>query len=84
MDITESFVSDLTTNLQVVANRSYEARNKNLWWTRVASQRRSQSKRQILAWLLDQWKLHIECTDGNNGRGGPSEHAQSRCPNRAC
>lgn len=64
MELNPAFVSDLTTNLKVVASRSYEARNKDLWWTKVAAQKRSESKREVLAWLLDHWKLHIETTDG--------------------
>lgn len=64
MELNPAFVSDLTTNLKVIASRSYEARNKDLWWQYVAAQKRSESKRQVLAWLLDHWKMHIETTDG--------------------
>lgn len=64
MEFNPAFVSDLTTNLKVIANTSYEARNRNLWWTRVAAQKRSESKKEVVAWLLDQWKLRNEDTDG--------------------
>ena len=63
-EMNPAFLSDLTTNLKVIGSRSYEARSKNLWWQKVAGQKRSGSKREVLAWLLDQWKLHIETTDG--------------------
>lgn len=64
MTMNPAFISDLTTNLKVISSRSYEARAKNLWWLKVAAQKRSTSKREVLAWLLDQWKLHSETTDG--------------------
>lgn len=64
MEMNPAYLSDLTTNLRVVSNRSYEERNKGLWWQKVASPKRSESKRQVLAWLLDQFKLNLESTEG--------------------
>jgi len=65
MLLNPSFMADFTTNLQVVSDRSYQNRSKNMWWDKVATKRRSSNKREILGWLLNQWKLHQEATDGN-------------------
>jgi hypothetical protein len=55
---------DLESNLRVISSRAYEARNKTLWWDRVAKVKDSRSKREVLAWLLDSAKINVETTEG--------------------
>ncbi|MBN8609654.1 MAG: Mu-like prophage major head subunit gpT family protein [Deltaproteobacteria bacterium] len=65
MLLTASFMADFTTNLRAKAVKSYEARLRNLWWTKVASQTQSQTKREILGWLVNNGALSIDVSDGS-------------------
>lgn len=60
-----AFLMDLESNLRVIASRSYERRNAKLWWPVVAKLKESQSKREVLAWLLDSAKINVETAEGD-------------------
>lgn len=65
MLLTPSFMMDLESRLQLISARAYEARNRDLWWSKVAKPRESKSKREVLTWLVDSGALNVEAVAGS-------------------
>lgn len=64
--LTPSFMTDLETNMKLVTTREYETLLKNLWWTRVAKQGTSESKKERTYWLLDTARIQRTGKGGGN------------------
>lgn len=63
--VTPSFLLDLETRMQVITEREYTRLNANLWWQRVAKVRPSQTKKEILTWMLSTAAIHDQGDGGN-------------------
>src|ERR1700753_3514275 len=62
--MTPAFLTDLETNMRVIASTEYQRLSQNLWWTQVAKQATSQTKKERVTWLLDTARIQ------DTGKGG--------------
>jgi phage major head subunit gpT-like protein len=49
---TQSWLHELESNMETISVNAYESLNKDTWWRRVAAIKNSQSKKEVLTWLI--------------------------------
>jgi hypothetical protein len=64
--ITPAFLYDLETDMRLVTSQEYQRLTQNLWWTKVAKQGTSQSKKERTYWLLDTARIQRTGKGGGN------------------
>lgn len=64
--LTPAFLYDLETDMRLVTSQEYQRLTQNLWWTRVAKQTTSQSKKERTYWLLDTARIQRTGKGGGN------------------
>jgi len=65
MSLTPEFLFDLQSRMQLVTEDEYARLSSSLWWSRVAKIKQSQSKKEIVSWLLNTAKIEdLEQTGG--------------------
>lgn len=66
--ITPQFVFDLESRMQLITETEYNRLTQNLWWQQIAKRRPSQSRREIMTWLLSTALITDQGTTGGNMR----------------
>jgi phage major head subunit gpT-like protein len=64
--LTPSFLFDFESNLQVITEDEYAKFASNLWWDKFMKKRPSQSRRELVAWLLS--TAMIQDLESNGGK----------------
>jgi hypothetical protein len=59
-------MTDLETNMRLVTSNEYQRLTENLWWTKVARQGSSESKKERTYWLLDTARIQRTGKGGGN------------------
>ena len=62
--ITPTFVSDLKTRVQDIANEDYQRLKQDIWWNKIATTQNSTTKKERLTWLLSTGLLEEVAHDG--------------------
>lgn len=62
--LTSSFLFDVESQMVSLVDASYALAAKNLWWSRVASVRQTDSKKDVLTWIIPSAQFY------NQGKGG--------------
>ena len=62
--ITPTFVSDLKTRVQDIANEDYQRLAQDIWWNKIATTVNSTTKKERLSWLLSTAELEEVAHDG--------------------
>ena len=62
--ITPTFVSDLKTRVQDIANEDYQRLKQDIWWNKIATALNSTTKKERLTWLLSTGLLEEVAHDG--------------------
>lgn len=62
--INPTFVMDLKTQVQDIANEDYQRLKKDVWWDKIATTLTSQTKKERLMWLLSTGLLEEVAHDG--------------------
>lgn len=63
--ITPQFLMDLESRMQVLTESEYSRMGQNLWWQNVAKVRKSESRKEVLAWLLSTAMIREQGKGGN-------------------
>jgi hypothetical protein len=63
--ITPSFMFDLESNMRVITQNEYQRLTTQLWWTQIAKQTTTTSKKERLIWLLDTARIERTGQGGN-------------------
>ena len=63
--LTPSFLFDLESNMRTIVNQDYNRLLSNLWWTAIAKEVPSKSKKEHFAWLLDTAQIRRSGHGGN-------------------
>lgn len=63
--LTPSFLFDLESNIRTIVNQDYNRLLSNLWWTKIAKEVPSKSKKEHFAWLLDTAQIRRSGHGGN-------------------
>ena len=62
--ITPTFVADLKTRVQDIANEDYQRLKQDIWWNKIATTLNSTTKKERLTWLLSTGLLEEVAHDG--------------------
>lgn len=62
--INPTFVSDLKTRVQDIANEDYQRLKQDIWWNKIATTLNSTTKKERLTWLLSTGLLEEVAHDG--------------------
>lgn len=62
--ITPTFVMDLKTRVQDIANEDYQRLKQDIWWNKIATTLNSTTKKERLSWLLSTGTLEEVAHDG--------------------
>jgi phage major head subunit gpT-like protein len=65
MALTPTFLMNLESRMKLITERGYAGLSKNLWWSKVARLHPSESKRDIIAWLISTATLEDQGDGGN-------------------
>jgi len=63
--LTPQFLMDLETRMRVITVRNYERLLNNLWWQRLATERPSDAKKEIITFLLQTARITDQGQGGN-------------------